>query len=208
MGKCQVCSSESKSQCSGCFNAFYCGNEHQKADWKSHKKACLKGYEVVEDPLVGRLMVARRDLKPGEVILKEKPGVFGPPLMGNKPLCVNCFKDIAKNTHKKCPKCKLPFCSDFCVGRQNKEECDIFKQCPLGFYAQIASDGKIVQRRDLDPENGNYQLLLPVKTMLLKKRDPKKYVCTVHYEQYFCTLGGGFQRVLLFRRKEFHIDNC
>nr|CAB3241438.1 egl nine homolog 1 [Phallusia mammillata] len=48
--KCQVCDSEDKLQwCSKCHSAAYCSREHQKQDWKAHKKACKKIVQLKED---------------------------------------------------------------------------------------------------------------------------------------------------------------
>ncbi len=41
-GKCAVCGVASKSNCSRCKQAYYCGREHQVADWKTHKLVCGK----------------------------------------------------------------------------------------------------------------------------------------------------------------------
>ena len=54
LGRCAVCSSLSSGQCSSCFNAFYCGPDHQKKDWKTHKKECKRPYEVKESDIAGR----------------------------------------------------------------------------------------------------------------------------------------------------------
>lgn len=39
---CKVCGKINgrNSRCSRCGVAFYCGKEHQRLDWKVHKKAC------------------------------------------------------------------------------------------------------------------------------------------------------------------------
>lgn len=38
---CSVCGkTESTKRCARCKSAAYCGEEHQKADWKTHKKSC------------------------------------------------------------------------------------------------------------------------------------------------------------------------
>lgn len=39
--RCQVCGKADKTmQCARCKGVAYCGKEHQKADWASHKKVC------------------------------------------------------------------------------------------------------------------------------------------------------------------------
>lgn len=39
-GSCNVCKKTSTSRCSRCKSVFYCGAEHQKADWSTHSKQC------------------------------------------------------------------------------------------------------------------------------------------------------------------------
>lgn len=44
---CRVCNKiENTFRCSRCRIAFYCGKEHQKADWPLHKVACKKSAGV------------------------------------------------------------------------------------------------------------------------------------------------------------------
>ena len=38
---CQTCDLKlNLKACGGCYAVFYCSNEHQKADWKSHRTSC------------------------------------------------------------------------------------------------------------------------------------------------------------------------
>ncbi|KAN0127298.1 hypothetical protein V8E53_014902 [Lactarius tabidus] len=39
---CLVCGTTAPKSCSGCKSVSYCGAEHQKKDWQSHKEYCLK----------------------------------------------------------------------------------------------------------------------------------------------------------------------
>jgi len=39
---CIVCNNNGIFQC--CCSIHYCSKEHQKSDWKRHKKICLKAY--------------------------------------------------------------------------------------------------------------------------------------------------------------------
>jgi hypothetical protein len=39
---CQVCAVDCNMACSGCRQVYYCGADHQKQDWKEHKKTCKK----------------------------------------------------------------------------------------------------------------------------------------------------------------------
>ncbi|KII87087.1 hypothetical protein PLICRDRAFT_42722 [Plicaturopsis crispa FD-325 SS-3] len=38
---CKVCGVPAASRCSRCVWAYYCGKEHQAADWEAHKKQCF-----------------------------------------------------------------------------------------------------------------------------------------------------------------------
>jgi hypothetical protein len=40
---CNICGkTEGIMRCSRCKTAGYCGKKHQKADWKAHKKICIR----------------------------------------------------------------------------------------------------------------------------------------------------------------------
>ena len=88
-------------------------------------------------------MVARRDLKPGDMILREKPIVTGPNLdnasaggLLSQAVCLGCFAPITQNKFHPCRKCKAPLCSASCEDHPNHvEECVILKQNPLCFYS-------------------------------------------------------------------------
>lgn len=50
---CGVCGTEAALVCGGCSSVFYCGKEHQKQHWGSHRKECLP-YKVVASPEAGK----------------------------------------------------------------------------------------------------------------------------------------------------------
>lgn len=89
-GKCFVCEKESKSRCSGCVQVFYCSTEHQRKDWKTHKPICSP-MRVSNNDKLGRHYVATRNIKPGEIVLKELPLVIGPS-QATPPVCVGCLQ--------------------------------------------------------------------------------------------------------------------
>jgi hypothetical protein len=37
---CAICGHPASMRCAKCRNTYYCGEEHQKQDWKGHKKVC------------------------------------------------------------------------------------------------------------------------------------------------------------------------
>ena len=88
-------------------------------------------------------MVARRDLNPGDMILREKPIVTGPNLdnasaggLLSQAVCLGCFAPLTQNKFHPCRKCKAPLCGPSCEDHPNHiEECIILKQNPLCFYS-------------------------------------------------------------------------
>lgn len=90
LGQCEVCEKEAKSRCAGCFQSFYCSKEHQVKAWPTHRATCAP-IKVCQNDKVGRFYVATRDIKPGEIVLREHPLVVGPS-QATPPVCVGCFK--------------------------------------------------------------------------------------------------------------------
>lgn len=76
-GVCAICLSPAEQKCSGCQAVHYCTRDHQKQHWKMHKNQCSP-VRVKEDPVCGRYLEASRDIKAGDIVLKEKPLITGP----------------------------------------------------------------------------------------------------------------------------------
>jgi len=74
MTSCSFCHivSECKLASCVCGKAFYCNKECQVKDWKHHKLSCPP-YNVKDVPEKGRGLFATRKIKPGQVILDERP---------------------------------------------------------------------------------------------------------------------------------------
>lgn len=56
---------------------------------------------------LGRYMVAIRDLKPGDLVLVEKPLVFAPKAMPDPEAqmpCVGCYKPVFTDVGERCAK--------------------------------------------------------------------------------------------------------
>ncbi|CAG9767247.1 unnamed protein product [Ceutorhynchus assimilis] len=110
--KCQVCRNPAKQKCAGCNCVYYCSREHQKFDWKKHKKVC-KSYKVVTNEAEARHIVATKDINPGEIILQEPPLIWGPSQV-TVPVCLGCGQAINKEKFQPCSKCGWPVCSQIC----------------------------------------------------------------------------------------------
>lgn len=100
-GKCAICDVEASLKCTACKLVFYCGVEHQRKHWKTHKTECRGPYEVIETPGLGRCVIATRDIPAKSVIFSEAPLVLGPKWCLDEyekdvPVfpCVGCFQPV------------------------------------------------------------------------------------------------------------------
>nr|CAD7397271.1 unnamed protein product [Timema cristinae] len=121
---CAVCMQPANQRCSGCHVIYYCSRDHQKSDWKLHRGKCVP-FKVCENALLGRHLVATRDIKEGVVVLKELPLVAGPPQI-TPPVCLGCYRTLDLFGSRECVTCGWPLCSDKCGESQaHKPECHI-----------------------------------------------------------------------------------
>lgn len=82
-------------------------------------------YEIKTDPTKGNILVAKRDIQAGELILQDTHIVLGPKEHGNpKDHCISCFKAKVPP----CSNCELPFCHQGHCKESHQVECDnLFK---------------------------------------------------------------------------------
>jgi hypothetical protein len=83
---------------------------------------CLP-YRVAHRPGVGRVLVAVRDVKPGELAILDRAISVLPE---NQPVCLGCLCLLRSDTLNSvnCPDCKLPFCKAGCYKSEvHQEEC-------------------------------------------------------------------------------------
>ncbi|XP_023349080.1 uncharacterized protein LOC111717857 [Eurytemora carolleeae] len=180
---CQVCSTVAESSCTGCFAVFYCSQEHQKMDWSKHKVNCSKPYTVIQDSVAGRVMVASRNLEIGDIILKEKAALVGPNTdSGSKPICLGCSASVEKE-YCLCSICCAPLCQPACqTSALHAEECKILKQNPDALYCAI-KHGAVIKRKK-SPSNANYQIILVLRALLLKRIDVKKFKSVIGLQSH------------------------
>ncbi|KAB7504647.1 Protein msta, isoform A [Armadillidium nasatum] len=158
---CANCGKPAKQFCSSCKSVFYCSKDCQKKGWKSHKPHC-RPFIVQTHPVYGRYAIATRDIKPGEVVLREPPIVYGPKQC-TVPICLGCHKRISDP--RLCKRCKYPVCSPECENiKHHQDECVVLAKAssPLTFS-------------DFDKVNPSYECITPLRCLLLKKSDPKKW---------------------------------
>ncbi|KAJ9593991.1 hypothetical protein L9F63_014586, partial [Diploptera punctata] len=123
---CAVCTQPAKQRCGGCHVIYYCSRDHQRLDWKGHRNRC-KPFKIADNKVLGRHLIATRDLKVGEVILKEMPLIAGPSQI-TPPVCLGCYKLLNEQSARSCQDCGWPVCSEECARSQaHRPECDITK---------------------------------------------------------------------------------
>ena len=115
-------------------------------------------------------MVASRDIKPLELILKEHPAVVGPytnTLQG----CLQCFRKV-DGTYK-CTRCGFPMCSPKCEGGAlHREECQFFQEQHFGLNSRPCFHGLGTAKNTNDVSA--VQKSVNTKQMFASKRIPLK----------------------------------
>lgn len=66
-------------------------------------------WQVCCDDTLGRHLVATRDIKQGEVVLREAPLLQGPSQVTG-PVCLGCLQGISQHNSEPCDKCGWPLC--------------------------------------------------------------------------------------------------
>ncbi|XP_069699805.1 SET domain-containing protein SmydA-8-like isoform X2 [Periplaneta americana] len=167
-GSCAVCQAQATQCCSGCHSVFYCNRDHQKQHWKVHKTQCTP-YKLSISTQLGYYMVATRDIKQGEIIIKEEPIAIGPKVV-SLPICLGCSRRIRVCEDKEvyyCSGCSWPLCGPQCETHPvHVPECNLMKE--RGFRATIKLQGE-------GKKEAAYCSITPLRCLLLKKRDPSKY---------------------------------
>ena len=65
--------------------------------------------------LTCRFMVASRDLRPGDIVLKERACVHTPNLENSPPVCVVCYRLLSPASFRPCRRCLVPTCGEECA---------------------------------------------------------------------------------------------
>jgi hypothetical protein len=105
-------------------------------------------------------MTATRDIKAGEIILKEKPFVIGPKTSSHV-LCLGCHKQLPVISYF-CSKCTWPLCSKNCESSSHHaDECKLM--AAKKFKCSIKSGDKV---------ESCYCVIVPLRLLLLKDKNP------------------------------------
>ena len=119
-------------------------------------------YHIGKSDRVGRYMVARRDIKPGEVVFTDQPAVVGPDNAA-LPMCLVCYKKLSGAY--RCSRCHWPLCGDTCRdSKEHARECILFQERES--KVNIGGFGK---------PNRIYDAILPLRILFLKLTNIKVY---------------------------------
>ncbi|GBP27660.1 SET domain-containing protein SmydA-8, isoform A [Eumeta japonica] len=160
-GLCIVCAVKAKQKCASCQTVYYCSRDHQKQHWKIHKHQCTPA-RIRQDEKVGRYLEATRDIKVGDVILKEKALITGPAQV-TPPVCLGCYRLLNEGQVFCCDKCGWPFCNENCSTN------DI--HLPECRYTQAR--GEKVSISTYGVPHPNYQCITVLRCLYQRDNDPK-----------------------------------
>lgn len=139
-------------------------------------------YEVKSNEILGRHLIATRDINEGEIILKQNPLVLGPKTV-SYPLCLGCHKTLnfEKNGRFDCSKCFWPLCDKFCeTSALHEQECDVLAKTN---YKPTINENNTKQ--------SVYSLITPLRALLLKINNPEKFDnvlnCQSHLVEHLTT---------------------
>lgn len=169
---CMVCGKESSLRCSNCGEAVYCSREHQKEDWSAHKPTC-QPFKVQHDDRLGRYLVASRDIRADEVVLKESPIIRGPSQL-TEPVCLICLQSLMPGTAVPCDSCGWLMCSEKCLKEAMKDSSDHQFECRMTREKEEGGIGKISIKNFVCP-HPMYQSILAMRCMMLREVDPSRW---------------------------------
>ncbi|XP_076222065.1 SET domain-containing protein SmydA-8 isoform X2 [Nomia melanderi] len=158
---CAICGQFATHKCSACESVYYCCKEHQRKGWKKHAEVC-KPYKLAEDQILGRHYVATRNIKVGEIILKDEQPLLAGPMYNSIPVCLGCFTALYKDSAVPCSKCGWPLCPDC---KEHGLECD---------FTCSRRDEKVSITR-FPYTHPSYQCINVIKTLSMKHANPEVY---------------------------------
>lgn len=111
-------------------------------------------------------MIAKRDIKGGEIILRERPFVMGPKIM-SQAICLGCHKiiDQLQGEFYQCTKCSWPMCGKDCeTSTSHIDECLLMHEKHFKCSIKNTRNAKV---------EASYCVIVPLRVILLKKTNLK-----------------------------------
>nr|XP_003704905.1 PREDICTED: protein msta, isoform A-like isoform X1 [Megachile rotundata] len=158
---CAVCGGESVFKCSACGNVYYCSKKHQKEDWKRHVQFC-RAFKLAESSSLGRYYIAARNIKAGEIVLKDDRPLVAGPMHNSVPVCLGCYMVLHENTAVPCTKCGWPLCQNC---KEHGTECD--------FTSSRRSDKVSITK--FGYPHPSYQCINVIRALSLKDNNIESY---------------------------------
>ena len=147
-------------------------------------------FEVIERRERGKCLVARRDIQPGELVLRDKP-IVQSPYTKSLAQCLQCGRKV--DGSYRCRKCGFPMCDISCAnGDVHRVECLILSR--ENFEAEIDN---------VDEMDDHYACIMPLRCLALRTSDPEAW-----------KLFSGFQSHVSLQRRlhptvwEYHQEHC
>ncbi|XP_003693098.2 SET domain-containing protein SmydA-8-like isoform X1 [Apis florea] len=167
---CVICGGHSVHKCSACENVYYCSKKHQKEDWKKHSKVC-KSFKLAENPSLGRHYVATRNIKVGEIILRDDQPLITGLMYNSVPVCLQCYTMLNQEIAIPCEKCGWPLC-------QNCNEHGL--ECK---FSCSRRDSKI-SITEFGYPHPSYQCINIIRALSLKDTNPESYKKLISLESH------------------------
>ncbi|CAL8123317.1 unnamed protein product [Orchesella dallaii] len=126
-------------------------------------------FELDGDSAYGLCLIAKRDLKAGELLHDDTPAFFGPSADlvedYSTPLCLGCCVVMNDgNGENRCPTCGWPICSSDCdnIEHHKANECGLF----------VKHDVKFPPNVEIQP---CYKAIAIIRGLLVKERSPQMW---------------------------------
>ncbi|XP_055845262.1 SET domain-containing protein SmydA-8 [Episyrphus balteatus] len=157
---------------------------HKKNKHQKHKKLVSSSTTPEEEPendlpykveiseVMGRYLVASRNLEAGEPIIEELPLAIGPSA-NSEAVCLGCYIPVKLTLSQyKCSECKWPLCSPECRGigqvtGHTSYECKFLKE--KNSAVDLLATASLTTIKSL------YELILPIRILLMKTHRPDDY---------------------------------
>ena len=168
---CFVClKTDDLEKCPSC-QVYMC--KRHKMVHKGKDGTCFP-YKVEYRDKMGRILVATRNIKKGEVICEEKPAIVGP-YSRSTPQCLQCFRILQPDHQYTCSGCGYPMCGDQCSkGSYHKEECMVFMKAGLK-----------VKVKDMECFDSQYSAISVLRLLLLMEREKLTTLTSSNIENDF-----------------------
>lgn len=147
------------------------GNTVENYLQRDMAKQSQRPYSIEKDEIVGRHMVAARDIAAGEIIMEDIPLTYGPTVftgndVGSRPVCLGCYSAVSGSYL--CPCCQWPMCSESCANLpiHKLNECGVFQQ------NNFVVDASKLKYGCVEPL---YSCISPIRGLLLRESNPEHW---------------------------------